>query len=155
MDRSNICNHMSPNSFSSIIKTNTHNLIMTVQEIQSCFWTWITHDNVQKCLRWTGSYFSGMGLLSSSWFWAAASDLLCDWSVEVCSRLSDGRRRHSSSSALMATFSGTSQRFRCSRVLWREVITHPIITQRGKVDNRTVGGPVINFTSSAFKAAQW
>lgn len=68
------------------------------------------------------SHFSGLWLSSSSEAHLSppVSSSICVWLGSVTSWVCAGLRRYWSSSALMATLSGTSHLLKCSRALWEE-----------------------------------
>lgn len=100
--------------------TTTDNLIEICESNDPIKWITILHKktsctlnsryNAGQILLWYG-YFSGLGHSSSThglsvWVELAGASLFCV-----------GKRRYSSSSALMATLSGDSQRLNCSKAL--------------------------------------
>lgn len=67
------------------------------------------------------THFSGLWVSSSSEFCLSSSVSLpfCVWLGSAASLFWDGLRRYSSSSALMATFSGINHLLKCSIALWK------------------------------------
>lgn len=106
----------------------------------------VSSSSVTSC---SNAYFSGLWVSASSWLCCcpSCSSSFCIWLCCSASLLLDGLRRYSSSSALIATFSGISHLLKCSIALktqnYIRLVSH--ISELFEIFNKYCGIHIIHF----------